>query len=284
MSKRHVRRGVCAVVFFVDRRTQRTIFNDEFTVAPFAALAGHGPVLTVDWLVDDGTTIDLVGKEGRGYGGTSSTQFASLGLTREIGEGVTLGARYGTLREQGSMMGIRAEGAFASTGAATTGFVDVSVNGRVTDDLIVFGGMSRGITGGGSPAAQSTLVSEWSDARAGSFVIGTEIEKLWQDSDRLTVTASSPFRADRATVHIDVPDRELADTVVGYTARAIDLVPSGREHRVQWVYEMKADEALLPFGGDAVSILMGSYVRMEPGHDETADPEFGAAAKIRARF
>ncbi|MDE0392498.1 MAG: S8 family serine peptidase [Rhodospirillales bacterium] len=269
---------------FIGSRTQRTIFNDEFTVAPFAAFAGPGPVLTVDWEVDDGTTIDLVGKEGRGYGGSSSAQLASLGLTREIGEGVTFGARYGTLREQGSMMGIRAEGALANAGRATTDFVDISVNGRVSDDLTVFGGMSHGITGGGTPGSESTLVSEWSDARAGAFVIGTEFEKLWQDSDRLTVTASSPFRADSATIHIDVPDREVADTVVGYTARAIDLVPSGREHRVQWVYEMKADEALLPFGGDAVSILLGSYVRMEPGHDETADPEFGAAAKIRARF
>ena len=267
---------------FLGTQTQRAIFNDEFTVAPFAAFAGHGPILTVDWQVGDGTTIDLVGKDGRGYGGSASAQLASLGLTREIGDGVNLGARYGTLREQGSMMGIRAEGAFANAGRATTDFVDVSLNGRVSSDFTVFGGMSQGITGGGTPASASTLVSEWSDARAGSFVIGTEFEQLWQDSDRLTLTASSPFRAERATVHVDVPDREVADQVVSYTRRAIDLAPSGREHRLQVVYETKPNLEWLAFGKDAVSIAFGSYVRMEPDHDETADPEFGAAAKIRA--
>ena len=268
----------------VARQTQRTIFGDEFTVAPFAAFAGRGPVLTVDWQVDDETTIDLVGKEGQGYGGSASTQLASLGLTRKIGDGVTLGARYGTLRERGSMMGIRAEGAFANAGRATTDFVDVSVNGRVSSDLTVFGGMSHGITGGGTPASASTLVSEWSDAAGGSFVIGTEFKQLWQESDRLTLTVSSPFRADRATVHVDVPDREVADQIVSYTRRAIDLAPSGREHRLQVVYETKPTEGWRAFGMDAVSIALGSYVRMEPDHDETADPEYGAAAKIRARF
>ena len=269
---------------FVAARTQRTIFADEFSVAPFATFAGPGLGLTVDWQVNEGTTIDLVGKDGRGYGGSSSAQLASLGLTREIGESVTLGARYGTLRERGSLMGIRTEGAFASTGHATTNFVDVSMEGRVSNDMTLFGSFSHGITGGGTPGAESSLVSAWSDARAGSFVIGTEFVRLMQDSDRLTLTASSPFRADRATVHVEVPDREVADQVVGYTRHAIDLVPGGREHRVQWVYEMRPGVAWLGLGREAVSFAIGSYLRMESDHDETADPEYGAAAKIRATF
>ena len=269
---------------FVAARTQRTIFADEFSVAPFATFAGTGLGLTVDWQVDEATTIDLVGRDGRGYGGSSSAQLASLGLTREIGESVTLGARYGTLRERGSLMGIRTEGAFASTGHATTNFVDVSMEGRVLNDMTLFGSVSHGITGGGTPGAESSLVSAWSDARAGSFVIGTEFVRLMQDSDRLTLTASSPFRADRATVHVEVPDREVADQVVGYTRHAIDLVPGGREHRVQWVYEMRPGVAWLGLGREAVSFAIGSYLRMESDHDETADPEYGAAAKIRATF
>ena len=269
---------------FVGRRTQRTIFNDELTVAPFAAFAGRGPVLTVDWQVDDVTSLDLVGKEGRGYGGSSSAQLASLGLSREVADGVTFGARYGSLRERGSMMGIRAGGAFASAGRATTEFVDVSASGEVSDDVTVFGGVSHGIAGGGTSASPASLVSEWSGARAGSFVVGTEFQHLLRETDRLTVTASSPFRADGAAVHVDVPAREIADRVVGYTRRAIDLTPTGREHRVQVVYETKLSEGWLAFGNEAVSAALGGYVRMEPDHDETADPEFGAAAKIRTRF
>ena len=80
----------------IGTHTQRTIFNDELTVAPFAAFAGRGPGVTVDWQVDDETTIDLVGKSGQGYRGSSSTQLASLGLTRQISDDVMLGVRYGT--------------------------------------------------------------------------------------------------------------------------------------------------------------------------------------------
>ena len=269
---------------FITARTNRTIFGDALSVAPFAALAGGGPSVSVGWQVDHETTIDLVGKDGRGYSGTSSAQLASLGLTREIDDGVTLGTRYGALRETGSLMGIRTAGAFASAGHATTDFVDLSMEGRVSDDLTLFGSVSQGITGGGVRGAKNSLVSEWGASRAGSFVIGTEFEHLLQDSDRLTLTASSPFRADRATVHLDVPDREIADQVVAYSRRSIDLAPRGREHRVQWIYEMKPGASWLGFGRDAVSVAIGGYARMEPHHDETADPEYGAAAKIRTSF
>ena len=269
---------------FITARTNRTIFGDALSVAPFAALAGAGPGVSVGWQVDHGTTIDLVGKDGQGYAGMSSAQLASLGLTREIDDGVTLGTRYGTLREKGSLMGIRTTGAFASAGRTTTDFVDVSVEGRVSDDLTLFGSVSQGITGGGTRGAKNSLVSEWGATRAGSFVIGTEFAHLLQDKDRLTLTASSPFRADRATVHLDVPDRELADRVVAYSRRSVDLAPRGREHRVQWVYEMKPGASWLGFGRDAISVAIGGYARIEPHHDETADPEFGAAAKIRASF
>ena len=269
---------------FIAARTNRTIFGDGFSVAPFATLAGRGPGVTVGWQTDDGTSIDLVGKTGQGYGGTSSAQLASLGLTQEIADGVTLGARYGMLRETGSLMGIRTAGAFASAGHARTDFVDVSMEGRVSDDLTLFGSVSQGITGSGTRGAKNSLVSEWSAARAGSFVIGTEFEHFLQDSDRLTLTASSPFRADRATLHLDVPDREVADQVVDYSRRSIDLVPGGREHRVQWVYEMNPGASWLGDGRDAVSLAIGGYVRLEPHHDESADPEYGAAVKVRATF
>ena len=269
---------------FIGQRTQRTIFNDEFTVAPFAAFAGRGSGLTVDWELDDATTVDFVGKSGKGYQGSARTQLASLGLAHKVADGVTVGVRYGRLQERGSLMGIQGEGAFRNVSRATTDFVDLSVNGRVSDRVSVFGGVSRGITRGGTPDSQSSLVSEWSDARADSFLVGTEFQHLLRGADRLTLTASSPLRADSATVYLDVPDQEVSDSVVSFSRRAVELTPSGREYRLQWVYEVQPDASALGFGKDAVSVAFGSYARMEPGHDETADPEFGAAAKVRARF
>ena len=79
------------------------------------------------------------------------------------------------------MMGIRTAGAFASTGGAMTDFFDVSIEGRVSDDLSLFGSISHGVTGGGTHGTKSSLVSEWSAARAESFVIGAELRRVLQE-------------------------------------------------------------------------------------------------------
>ena len=255
-------------------RMRRALFRDQGSVAPFAAFAGRGPGLSLDWRVNEDTSVDFVAKDGRGYFGSVRARLASLGATRRIG-GLTLGARVGTLRESGSLVGIQAAGAFAGLPDGATEFIDLSAEGRLSDDLTLFGGLSHGVSAGGTSQGGS-LVSRWGGARADSFAIGTEIENVWLASDRLTLTASLPFRAREATVYVDLPDREVGDGVVRYTPRTIDLTPRGRERRLQLVYEAG--------GGECVSAAIGGYARFEPGHDGTANPEFGAAAKMRVAF
>ena len=263
---------------FVASRTRRTLFGNERSVGPFAAFAGRGLGMSLDWRWNENTAVDFTGKLGEGYFGSSSAQLASFGLTRRVSDGVTVGARYGTLRESGSQMGIRATEAFKNVTGAATDFLDLSVEGRVSDTMALFGSVSHGTSTGGTPTGAS-LVTSWSDMHAGSFVIGSEFGQIWRDSDRLTVTASSPFRARRATVHVGIPDREVADGIVGYTRQEIDLTPSGRERQLQLVYETGPG-----FGGDHVSLAIGGYVRVDPNHDADADTDVGAAAKILMDF
>ena len=86
-------------------------------------------------------------------------------------------------------------------------------------------------------------------------------------------------------VHVEVPDREVADQVVSYTSAGHStLRRAGGSIACRWFTKQSQPRGGWPVGMDAVSIALGSYVRMEPSHDETADPEFGAAAKIRASF
>ncbi len=260
---------------FAAARVRRAVFRDAWAAAAFAALAGRGTGLSLDWRVDGDTQIDVAGKRGEGYSGSARTRLASLGIVRRFGGRIVLGARVGALRESGSLMGIRAGGAFAGAADAATRFLDLGVEGRVSGGVTLFGSLGRGVASGGAPE-RASLVSQWGSARAGSFAVGAEAERLWLASDRLTLTASSPFRARGAAVRIGIPDREVADGVVRYTPRVIDLAPRGREIRLQAVYEMQ--------GGDGVSAAVGGYARIGPGHDDSAAPEFGAAAKIRLAF
>ena len=259
--------------------TRRTPLGGEWSVGPFAALAGRGPGMSMDLRWGEDTTFDFTGKLGEGYFGSSRARLASLGLTRRMSDALTAGARVGTLRESGSQMGIRASEAFTNVPAARTEFLDLSVGGRVSESVAVFGSVSQGTSTGGRPA-QASLVTGWSDMNAGSFVVGTEVRDFWRNSDRLTLTASSPLRARRAALHLAVPDRELADGVVEYTREEIDLTPSGRERRLQLVYESR-----LSLGGaNPAALAIGGYVRVDPDHDADADADIGAAARIRMDF
>ena len=107
-------------------------------------------------------------------------------------------------------------------------------------------------------------------------MVGVELGGLWFGSDRLILTAATPFRARGATVYVNVPSREIADGVVEYTRHAVDVTPRGRERRVQVVYEASS--------GRAASVTVGGYLRSNPEHDAAAESEFGVAAKMSLRF
>ena len=264
---------------FVAQRMGQVLLQDGLSVGPFAAFAGRGQDLSIEWRQpeDDDTVLDLAAKEGQGYFGSTRAWLASVGLTRRIGEGMTVGTRYGRLWEHGSLLGIQAKGAFDGISSTTTSFLDVSVEKRVSGAFNLFGSYSHGTARGESVGAGSgSLVSGWSGAHASSLVLGGEITDLWLASDRLTFTAGLPFRARDAAVQVDVPDREVADGVVRYVRREVNIAPRGQERRLQLMYGFEGE-------GD-MTVSMGGYMRIEPDHDRSAEPEFGAAAKMLVRF
>ena len=190
---------------------------------------------SVDWRVDEKTTVDLAGKDGSGYFGFADARLGSVGMTRQIGDNWTVGMRYGLLREDGSVAGIRTSGAFGGRTGAETQFGNIAVEGKVTKGTILFGSMSRGVTEAARPGTGS-LLAGLSGVRTDAFLIGAEMTRLWAKSDRLTVTASSPFRAQGVRLTLAVPDREVADGQVEYRSQDVDLEPRGREGRLQAVY------------------------------------------------
>ena len=260
---------------FVARRLGRGLFRDGFVVEPFTALTGDGTAFGVDWRRDEDTRLDFVGKAGSGYFGGGRARLASLGVTRRFGTSLTLSARYGALRERGSLLGIRGSGAFRDDPGAHTDFLDLGVERRTASGAVFFGSVGRGLTKS-APAGAGSLISGWSGGRGESFAFGGEWPGLWRDSDRLTLLASSPFRPRGAGVYVDVPDRELADGVVAYTRHWVNLSPRGRELRLQLVYEAET--------APGAALILGGLLRLNPDHDPEAAPQFGAAARLRVDF
>ena len=259
----------------VVNRVRRGVFRDDLSASPFGALAGSGVGLDVGWELDKNSIVDLLGMTGHGYLGSADTLLTSIGLTRNMGTGVTVGTRYGVLTENGSRMGVRAEGALRGPDNAKTQFVDLSIEKRVSQDLAVFAGASYGTTNGAS-REQGSLISKWGTAKAEAFSIGSEWSGIWSKSDHLTLIASLPFRARDAHVTVDVPTEEIADGIVRYSPHSVSLVPEGREKRLQFVYEATMKRGL--------KVSTGGFARIQPNHDVVASSELGVAAKIDILF
>ena len=247
--------------------------RDDLSASPFAALAGGGIGVKFDWRWSKDTAVDVLGIDGSGYFGSTSAQLTAVGLKRRVGDGLVLGTRYGVLRERDARIGIVGKGAFQGIPNTTTYFTDLSVENRISDGVSLFGTWSYGSADGASPKRRS-LVSKWSRVRANAFTVGSEIR--WSASDRLFLTASSPFRVRNAWVTIHVPGEEIADGVVRHTPRVVSLTPRGHERRFQLIYETA-------FGADITSTV-GAYARIEPNHDPSAKPEFGGAVKMHVSF
>ena len=260
---------------FGPARARRGIVGDRLSTAPFAALAGEGIGLGLSWRPDGNTEFDFSSRAGNGRFGSGRTRLTSAGLARRIGGGSVLDARLGALTETGSVLGIRGDGAVGGLSQAGTRFVDLGVSSRVWDGLLLFASASRGVTDAGT-ARRDSLVSGWSGMRAESYAVGSRWRGLW-GADRLTLTAAMPFRARRAALRMTVPAGETADGVVSHVSETVDLAPSGRETRIRFAYEIDS-------GGGAVSLAVGGYARLEPGHDEAARPEYGLGARARLRF
>ena len=260
---------------FVARRLGRGLFRNGFVVEPLAEFAGDGTGLGVNWRPDGRIRLDFSGGIGSGYFGGGRTRSASLGATRRFGNDLMLRVRYGRLHERGSLLGIRGSGAFRDDSGARTDFLGFGVENRLASGTVLFGGVGYGVTKG-DPTGSGPLVSGWMGGRGESFAFGGEWSDLWRASDRLTLSASSPFRPRNTGMYVDVPHRELADGVVSYTRHRVDLSPRGREVRLQAVYEAEA--------APGAALTLGGFLRLNPDHNPEAPTEFGAAGKLRMNF
>ena len=260
---------------FSGQKSGRNPIGKLFSTNPFAALTGWGESLSLSWRAWRQIAVDFTGKRGEGYFGATRTWFAAAGLGHRLGA-VNVGMRYGLLIERGSWLGTRTHPAIGSLGDGRTAFWNLRIEGRPSERLTLFGSLTEGTTGGGS-AQPGALIAGWSRARARSFLIGGEVEHLWLASDRLTVTAAMPFRVQQAKLHLDVPDRELADGVVHYSRQVVDLRPQGREIELQLAYAVDARDEHLFFE-------FGTSLSTQPNHTAAADLEWAAVINMRLIF
>ncbi len=254
----------------------RDLFADGLSMRPFAAFSGEGPGVGVDWRLDGRTRLSFTGRDGQSRFGAPRARLVSVGVDRRFAGGLSVKLGVGTLRERGARLGMRSSGGFGAAPASVTNFVDLGVEKPLSGKATAFGSYSFGSTGA-RPGAPGSLVRHWGALRSDSLAVGVSAAGVFAPGDRLTATASAPFRPRGRVAMVLAPAREVADGEVAFAARAVSLASAGREVRTQLVYDA--------WSGDRASAVLGGYARF--GADAGAPeggPDWGIAAKMRLGF
>ena len=250
--------------------------GDGLSFRPFAAFAGGGAGVGLDWRPDGRTALALTHRAGEGRFGATRASLTRLGVAHRFAGGLRIDAGFGRLREAGARLGLASRGAFGAVAGGETDVAEIGFEKPVSDRAGLFGGYSVGQTAARSGAANS-LASSWGRLRSDALVLGLDLSGLLLPLDRLTVTASAPLRVRGRIAEVLVPVRETADGVVAYAARAVDLASTDREVRTQVVYR--------PWNADRLSASIAGSLRLAPaGSPASRDPDWSLAAKITLGF
>ena len=231
-------------------------FADGLSVRPFAAFSGAGPGVGVDWRLDGRTRLSFTGRDGRSRFGAPRARLVAVGVDRRFAGGLSVKLGAGTLRERGARLGMRSSGGFGPAPASVTNFVDLGVEKPLSGKATAFGSYSFGSTGA-RPGAPGSLVRRWGALRSDSLAVGVSASGVFAPGDRLTATASAPFRPRGRVAMVLAPAREVADGEVAFAAQAVSLASAGREVRTQLVYDAWSGDGAVGDAGRVCALRGG---------------------------
>lgn len=144
-----------------------------------------------------------------------------LGLRYRLGDGVSVGASYGVLYEEGQVLGMQTNGGLGLGQSALTQLIGASVRTQLaqTVSLAVFAEGSLTSSASDDPSLFSA-VEGWRGSKMG---LSLEWQSLLALADTFRLTAAKPWTLDSATVSARVPVSRELDGTVNYEQRTASL-------------------------------------------------------------
>jgi hypothetical protein len=182
---------------------------------------------------------------------------------------LTVGVGLGLLDERGTFLASESSGAFGEEAENQAAFG--SLLGRYArGDWSLEGSWT--IAAAQPDLAADGMLGDLGTVYADSWALGLIRRGLFAEGDRIGLMLGQPFRVTRAEGSLDVPvSRDLAGNVIR-TSERVSLEPSGREIDLELAYARPLSEA--------ASLDTHLFVRHEPGHDASAEPDLGLVARL----
>lgn len=156
---------------------------------------------------------------------TSASDLMTVGAAMDLGQSGTLGLSVSLLREEGSMLGLRSDGAFSLGETSTTQMLGLSYAHRLSERLSIDAFAQLGLTS--TDGADETIFSSVSDVwstKAGLNLTGTG---LLQPRDVMRLSLVSPWRIAEGDVEAQVAIGREFDGTVNYETRRMSLASGG---------------------------------------------------------
>ena len=244
-------------------------------LGPQYALVGAGTAFSASRDVGGGTevTVGMVDEGDRPEEVGGDARIGEVVLTHRFTGGAVLTAGFSNVDEQSGFLGSAAAGGFAVAGADSRFY---ALGGRVPlgAGVELLGSYTLGQSD--MTADGTSLLSDWSGARADAFGLGIVKSEVLGTGGRIGLLAGQPLRVNAASASLTAPvDYRLDKTVVQETER-VSLAPSGREIDLQLAYDTSVGA-----NGSVSGWLM---MQLEPGHDADASPAYGIGLRFGTTF
>ncbi|MCH8112817.1 MAG: S8 family serine peptidase, partial [Proteobacteria bacterium] len=273
---------------FADPTLRRAPFADMARAAtPQLTLVGRGNGGTVAYEPDDRTRLSFGAMAAeRGVLGSKAgaSRIAQAQITHRRPSGPLFGLGVSSVREERALFLTGTSGAFRGLEGTSSGFLTAFASAPLVGRISAFASYTEGRAS--VDQAGGRLLSNWSGVRANAFAVGAVMRGVANPGDRFGLMVSQPLRVYRAQADLTLPVSRDADGNVRHQTRRVDVVPSGRETRLQVAYGVDlGSQDLGSLGlGRGASVDGFAAVTFEPGHNSASPASFGTGVRLRLAF
>lgn len=257
---------------------------------PYLSFNGYHNYAGYGWALRDGLTLsagvvnatDALAMQGnntqaltgRRYDAVASSGNAMLMELAQRWDDAKLGVSLGSSMEKDGMLGGSPGAMFGMRSGARTDFFALSGALRLRPDIWVAGSYYTGVTH--LSAQTQSLLEGASGVRSESWSLGLIRTDTLMQGDRLGFALSQPLATTSGSLALTAPIGLNEVGVMQYEQRAISLNSSGLERDVEASY-------FRPTGASS-GLSLSAMVRINPGHDSSAEMDKLIAARWMVRF
>ncbi len=180
----------------------------------------------------------------------------------------------GSIRESENVLGTQSSGALAAGGDTSTFFAGPSASLAINESIRLVGTWQAGWTD--VKHSSGSMLSDFSSFRSDSFTIGLTGNGVFKMSDEWGLLLHQPLRVNEAKATLTTAAGRDDNGQPLLVSERVTLTPSGREINIQTFYSANISEKQ--------NFSTGIMLRLEPGHNASADTETIAMARYRLKF